>query len=304
MIGWLSSASNAVARTDIDASEPRTAVAQTDIDASEPRNASEPRTAVAQTDIDASEPRTAVTRTDMDASEPRNASEPPAVTHNAADASAHSAIAGRPDASASTSAETLELRSPMGTAASLADDGAQRKRNGFFFRFSFGFGPAWYSTRFKGQGQWSAYDQSVQYQLLAGGSLAEGFVVGGGATLNLMGNPRVKGRLDTTNHLENIVVGQLQSFVAYYPARNFGLNVLGSIGYCVLASHFSDASWGDDATGLVFAGGVGYQFQVSPRWALGFQFQLSYAVAAEAGPIKVNSATILVPSLGFATTYY
>ncbi|HMA94729.1 MAG TPA: hypothetical protein VKP30_18695, partial [Polyangiaceae bacterium] len=219
-------------------------------------------------------------------------------SHAGADVSAsHAGAQNASQGSATKSPTSSELQSRR-------DGGALRKRDGFFFRFSFGLGPAWYSTRFKGQGHWSAYDQSVQYQLLAGGSIAEGLVVGGGATLNLMGNPRVKGRLDSANHLENVVVGQLQSFVTYYPARNLGFNLLGSIGYCVLASHFSDASWGDDAAGLTVAGGVGYQFQVSPRWSLGFQLQLSYAIAAEAGPVKVDSATVFIPAFGFATTYY
>jgi hypothetical protein len=165
-------------------------------------------------------------------------------------------------------------------------------------------GGSWYHAHFDGKKHWSAQNQGLEYLLQIGGTVARGLVLGGGAVLNSMGNATVKGRAESEPEFDFFVAGQLQAFATYYPIHNEGLSVFAAVGYTAFTSRFASAGWSDDATGFSLTSGVGYDFTISPHWSMGPLLSVSYAVAAEAGPFKFNSATLFTPTGVLAVTYY
>lgn len=112
------------------------------------------------------------------------------------------------------------------------------------------------------------------YELLIGGTVARGLVIGGGLVGQDISNPKV--RLNTTGNLivsgSNVTtngslgVGALGPFIDWFPDERGGLHFGGMVGLALIGL---DNGNGNTDTGIGGSLWTGYDFWISDQWSLG-----------------------------------
>jgi opacity protein-like surface antigen len=186
---------------------------------------------------------------------------------------------------------------------------APRTHDGFFFQGSLGFGPGWLTETYDDDAflfdEISFSGLTVHPEILIGGTLAPGLVLGGALTGHSMVNPtaEVDGQEAETEDT-TVNFSQLSAFVHYYPSPAQGLYLHGSLGVVGASITVDDDTTESDAVGFTLGAGVGYDFWIANEWSLGPQFRFTYAhLSGEEEEVEFTDSFIS-PTLSLSVTYH
>jgi len=138
----------------------------------------------------------------------------------------------------------------------------------------------------------------VGLDLLLGGALSEGLTLGvivGGSTYP---SPEFEGMEYENVDLNLFHIG---GFIDYYTDPESGLHLLGEVAYGQLETTGSDIE-SNTVQGVLFAGGVGYDWWVSDSWSLGLLGRFSFG-ATQHSQLDTKQ-WLLLPGLNFTATYH
>jgi hypothetical protein len=140
-------------------------------------------------------------------------------------------------------------------------------------------------------------------EVLVGGALFPGFVMGGGLWLN----PGVQFRYvadGETKDLESdydLMLAQFGPFLDYYPDPQQGLHFLGAVTINEFSlknqDSYDSTSDGFTANGLGFTVGVGQEFWIGKQWSAGVMGKFTYAKLSRTDAGLSYDHEILLPSL-------
>lgn len=168
----------------------------------------------------------------------------------------------------------------FGTSASAGSK--PKTHDGFHFQVSGGLG--FYSVDGAAPANQAFSGVTVPTSLLLGGNLLSHLIIGGGIYFDYASSPTYKqGGMEVTGQVSSQMVLGLGVYGDYYldPKKN-GLHIQGFAGWGGLETSFNGNVGGSDPTGLVAAGGVGYDWWLTDEWSGGVMFRLLYA------PISLN----------------
>ncbi len=173
---------------------------------------------------------------------------------------------------------------------------------GFYLQMTVGAGYLGTSASANGE-DLSIHGGALNGSVWIGGSLAPGFVLGGGTSSAFAVRPKVKETVrgvtrdlsDANAGLQLNMIGLVSDF---YPNPTKGLHFQAMLGYAVLSITQNGAS-SQSPSGIGLLGGVGYDFWVSEEWSIGMLGNFSYAAA------KLNDVSYptVSPSLLASFTY-
>ncbi|MBM4362123.1 MAG: autotransporter domain-containing protein [Deltaproteobacteria bacterium] len=143
------------------------------------------------------------------------------------------------------------------------------------------------------------------FDLLLGGTVTEGLVLGGGLLTTYASNPTVKVGSFEADADGTLILAGVTGFAQYYfdPANGGHLQAL--LGYGALSfEHKNGTSGGNDPGGVLLGIGGGYDFWVSDEWSIGPFARILYgSLSAESGA-ATQKDTYLYPSIGAAFTLH
>lgn len=142
--------------------------------------------------------------------------------------------------------------------------------------------------------------------VLLGGTVAPGLVLGGGLVYGQVQDPKVETGAVSANADGTMLFVGIPFFVTYYllgPAE--GLFVQGMLGGGAVDFVSTEGqSGGNDPTGLIVGLGVGYDFWIGNEWSVGPMARLVHgALSAEANGAKATDSTTFV-TVGAGFTYH
>lgn len=151
--------------------------------------------------------------------------------------------------------------------------------DGFYFRG--GLGPNFATISAEASMGNQSQDSSLSgaglgIELLFGGTIAEGLVLGGALLADSMIDPTYEydGEEQELDGL-HVQLNTLAVFSSYYPDPTAGFYVGGLVGYGGITFKFEDEDSQDtDLDGLVLGAHAGYDFWVSDEWSLGPELRL------------------------------
>ncbi len=185
-----------------------------------------------------------------------------------------------------------------------------RTHDGFFLRLGLNLGPMIVNESYEFNGQSAGDDGKITgfstgFDLLLGGTLAPGFVLGGGLLGVTTSNPHLKRGPFEADADGTMILAGAALFANYYFDPTQGFNLQGLVGYGAL--DYVDeggASGGNDPSGIIFGIGAGYDFWISDQWSIGpFGRVLMGSMSASAGGAEA-SQFILYPNIGVAFTLH
>ncbi len=152
--------------------------------------------------------------------------------------------------------------------------------DGFYLRLAIGGGYARDSFKYSGifgaDTEGSGEGSSGIFELMLGGTVAKGLVVGGGWSVERVVNPKVE--IEGADVSEDYSLGTLFTFgpmIDWYPDPNSGFHLGGLIG--VSALNTKDRSGTDTESDAVGGGGeffIGYEWWVADEWGVGVAARL------------------------------
>jgi hypothetical protein len=154
-----------------------------------------------------------------------------------------------------------------------------RWHEGFYFRAGLGFGI--FVDRFAGDLGWidaTASGGSGAFELMVGGSLMDGLVLGGGVLVEHVVDPAIE--VENVRVEDDVAVGTfviLGPFLDWYPSPAGGFHVQLLLGASRIDIGSDDGSVRDDhaPVGGGVALGAGYDFWIADEWSIGFLGRLS-----------------------------
>jgi hypothetical protein len=181
-----------------------------------------------------------------------------------------------------------------------------RTHDGFYFRVA--LGPNFVSSTWKG-GSSDATISGVgpALELAFGGTIARGFVLGGGIYSGTAPSPTFSNNgtsfdIGTTS---SVLVGP---FADWYPDPNGGFHVQGAVGFGYASFESKDSSFSVSGVGPGFMAGLGYELWVGEQWSLGALARLTYStpsVKDDKNNIQGSlDTTNIVPALLINATYH
>lgn len=176
---------------------------------------------------------------------------------------------------------------------------APETHDGFFLRFEPGFGYLHSKATFLGTSQ-KVSGITFTNSLLLGGTLFDGFVLGGGFRSDYAFSPDIETG-GVSGNLDWAMLFSILGFVEYYPDPQGGLHFHASFGWGGLETKFAGANvGGSDPTGLVTAFGAGYGWFLGDEWSVGVMARLGYA------PLELNDNRFntLTPAVVATFTYH
>jgi hypothetical protein len=199
------------------------------------------------------------------------------------------------------------------TTGALAES-MPKSHDGFFLRMGLSLGPA--STKLtqevngrKVGDEFTLSGFSSGYDLMLGGTPAQGLVIGGLLTAVVTSQPSY-GASDSSDTINGTMIfAGVGVFANYYldPAKCLHFQALLGLGNLdLVASGDPDSGGRDDksASGPFFGGGVGYDFWFSDQWSIGPFGRVVYGVTAFQEPLATTRANYLYPSVGAAFTFH
>jgi hypothetical protein len=160
-----------------------------------------------------------------------------------------------------------------------------RTHDGFHFQLTGGLG--FYSSSGSAPANQDFSGMTFPGSLLLGGTLMRHLVVGGGLYLDYAPGPTYEQNgTEVPNAISSQFILGLGVYADYYldPEKN-GLHIQGFAGWGGLETSFMGNVGGSDPTGLVAAGGVGYEWWLSDQWSWGVMGRLLYA------PLDLNGTS-------------
>lgn len=190
----------------------------------------------------------------------------------------------------------------------LPADPTVHNHDGFFLRLSLGLGKGWFSEEANAQNvvySSEATGLTAEFAVQLGGTLAPGFVVGGGLTGTSMVDPtfNVNGQTVATTN-SSVGLSQLQLFGVFYPDPHGGLFLQASVGYAQLQAKIDGVNYDTDISGVALGGGVGYDFWVSEQWSIGPAVLITHGILSRSESNVDYSASFTAPTLAFTGTYH
>jgi opacity protein-like surface antigen len=161
---------------------------------------------------------------------------------------------------------------PRGHHYAVAGSGAF-VHDGFYFRVGLGVGGfnAKGSVTPDNGDAMTISGGGLAFDLLLGGTIAPGFVLGGGFIFQQTVKPDVSlAGGASAQYDQNANFGVLGPFLEWYPNPRGGFHVNGMIGLAAMT--LSDPNTGESKAadrGVGLAVGAGYDFWVAPQWSLG-----------------------------------
>ena len=153
---------------------------------------------------------------------------------------------------------------------------------GFYLQMTLGGGYLGTSASADGEAL-SLHGGAINGSLWIGGSLAPGFVLGGGTSSSIAIRPKVKETvngqvLDVGNVNAGLQLNMIGLVSDFYPNPTKGLHFQAMLGYAVV-SITQDGASSVSPSGVGLIGGVGYDFWVSEEWSIGVLGNVAYAAA-------------------------
>ncbi|MEZ4372194.1 MAG: hypothetical protein R3B07_15290 [Polyangiaceae bacterium] len=159
--------------------------------------------------------------------------------------------------------------------------------DGLYLRLSIGGGYARdkfeYTGFFGGDAEGIGQGSSGLLEVMLGGTVAKGLVVGGGGSLERVANPKVE--IDGVDVSEDYSLGTLFTWgpmIDWYPDPNGGFHLGGMIGAAALNT--KDGT-GDEVNSDAVGGGgeffIGYEWWVAAEWGVGVAARLFSAMLVD-----------------------
>ena len=174
--------------------------------------------------------------------------------------------------------------------------------DGFFLRLGLNFGPLIGSLEPEvGVGEADYSGLTIGSDLLLGGTLADGFVLGGALITGSTSDPTIKvGDLEGEGD-GNLILAGLGVFANYYFDPTQGGHLQAILGFAAVDFvSSSGTSGGNDPTGVMLGFGGGYDFWIGGEWSIGPFARVLYAPTSADG----YKFTYLYPSIGVVFTYH
>jgi hypothetical protein len=202
----------------------------------------------------------------------------------------------------------MATMAPGTTRAEEAAPKEEAAHGGFFLRVIGNFGPSNVTETIEINGATGPESEiggtATGFDLLMGGTVMDGLVIGGAIVTSFASDPTVKsGSLETTiDGLMTFMAAAL--FGQYYIAPVPGLYAQVMLGYGAVSVETSAGSAGNDPSGPVYSLGAGYDFWLTDSLGVGaFGRVLLGSLSYEAGTSKSNDS-YMMPSLGLNLTLY
>jgi len=182
----------------------------------------------------------------------------------------------------------------------LADE---KTHDGFYLQLAGGFG---YLSSTAESGGYSVTYSGVALpsQLLLGGTLGGGFVLGGGFFGDYVPAPNAEqsgGGVTVSGSLNDVTLTLIGigPFMDFYPDPKGGLHFQGLVGFGAMEATFQGNSGGSDPTGVVLSLGVGHDWWVGREWSIGVMGRFVYA------PLSLNGIdySTIAPAVLATFTY-
>jgi hypothetical protein len=185
-------------------------------------------------------------------------------------------------------------------------------RTGFFLRFGLGL-EAMRDTAtvetFVHHYDWRLSANEVTLDVAAGGSVARGIAIGGGALFTTSTSARIRGRDGSTRRDGGGGSMLLGALIDVYPYTRWGLHGGAVVGYQTLEINDSDrevdSTW---SKGIGLAPHVGYEAMVADGWSMGVLGRVRFArMAADTGdglPTGVQRDSVWSGGLELTLTRY
>lgn len=159
-------------------------------------------------------------------------------------------------------------------------DPSIHRHDGFYLRLGLGLGYVSDSASENDGTTFKIHGTTIPIDIMIGGSLVPGLVLGGGIWIAPMVSPKVdfEGQTLTISSNYTVQFNQIGPFLDYYPNPHEGLHILGAVTYAGLTLV-------EDATNTTLANvkgfgltaGLGYDFWIGNQWSMGVLGQFSYA---------------------------
>jgi hypothetical protein len=186
--------------------------------------------------------------------------------------------------------------------------------DGFMLQVSLGFGYTNYNEKVTAPGFESVESTATgftgSFNLLGGGTLTDGFVLGGGLMGVSVVDPTIEfegGLLDGGDfETEDVSMGMsvLTLFGQWYPDPHGGLFIRGGIGFGFVSVEIDGDEQDVDMDGPVLSLAMGYGWWVSDQWSIGLEGQfVAGFVSDQQGNAEANG-TWLSPTLNAVFTYH
>lgn len=190
----------------------------------------------------------------------------------------------------------------------LPADPTVHNHDGFYLKLSLGFGKGWFSEEATSQNvdySSEATGLTAEFAVQLGGTIAPGFVLGGGLIGTSMVDPtfKIDGRTFSTNN-SSVGLSQLQLFGVFYPDPHGGFFLQASVGYAQLQAKIDGVNYDTDISGVALGGGVGYDFWVSEQWSIGPALLITHGILSRSESNVDYSASFTAPTLAFTGTYH
>lgn len=188
----------------------------------------------------------------------------------------------------------------LGIVAALLLPAAAQAHDGFYLRGGAGLGYYSTSAEFAGRDE-SLSGLSIPMELLVGGSIFSGFVVGGGLSVDYAPSPSyTQNGMDVSIADVSQFLIAIGPFVDFYPDPDAGYHGQFRIGWGGLETSVDGGVGGSDPTGLVMSLGGGYDYWLTDVLGVGGLARFTYA------PLSQNDVTFhtLAFNLLASVTYY
>lgn len=181
----------------------------------------------------------------------------------------------------------------------LATTDTAHAHGGFYARGGVGLG--YYSMSVDVPvGEQSFSGMTIPIEVLLGGSIIPGLVIGGGLSLDYAPSPSYSSNgADSDTDFSQYLIG-IGPFVDFYPNVDSGLHVQGRVGWGGVETSTANGAGASDPTGLMMTIGGGYDHWMSDTLGVGVLGRLTYA------PLSLNDLSF--PTIAFnvlaSFTYY
>jgi|SoiMethySBSTD1v2_1073268.scaffolds.fasta_scaffold01972_25 hypothetical protein len=196
----------------------------------------------------------------------------------------------------------------------VTEDAGAYTHDGFFLRLGLGIGYGIHSAEADGEDYGTIKGVGIVPELLIGGTVAPGVVLGGGLIGYSFPSPTFEDADgDEFDSDVTAILSTLDFFVNIYPDPKQGLQLQALIGFAVVDVTDNDTDeslfeGGDTPTGPVFGAGIGYEGFVGKEWSVGVMGRVVYAptsgtISSSLADVEVKVSSV-VPSVSFIATFH
>jgi hypothetical protein len=156
-------------------------------------------------------------------------------------------------------------------------------------------------------GNWSLRGSALPLDILIGGTLAPGLVLGGGlwVTPGLKFHNEIHGETTDLEDDYDLAFTHFGPFVDYYFDPKQGFHAMAAVGFAKLTlDDRSGLSSSTDASGYALTLGIGQDFWIGKQWSVGVLGRLTYAILNESPDNETADHRVIAPALLASFTYH